>query len=138
MNAHDRRTPVRDGMDRRATGSTESRASVADALARCRAELTLRVHSSLAEAGPELLPALREPIAAFTVLAARERIPPERALIMFKKMIGELADLRGLPPEQRADLQRQLVELAIESYYASAPVALRPPVVRDELPPGTV
>lgn len=138
MNAHDRSTPVRDGMDRRASGSTGSRASVSDALARCRAELTLRVHSSLTEPGSDALHLLREPIAEFTVLAAREKIPPERALVMFKKMIGELADLRGLSPEKRADLQRQLVELAIESYYANAPGSARPPLPKDETPPGTV
>ena len=137
MNAHDRRTPVRDGMDRRATGSTDARASVSDALARCRAELTLRVHSSLAAPGSDASHLLREPIAEFTLLAAREKIPPERALVMFKKMIGELADLRGLSPEKRDDVQRHLVELAIESYYAGGPAAARPPVRRDEIPPDT-
>jgi hypothetical protein len=125
-------------MDRRATGSTESRASVSDALVRCRAELTLRVHSSLTEPGFDALHLLREPIAEFTVLAAREKIPPERALVMFKKMIGELADLRGLSPEKRDDLQRQLVELAIESYYAAGPAAVRPAIPREDVPPGTL
>lgn len=137
MKAHDPRTPVREGMDRRAPGSAESRASVSNALDRCRSELTLRVHSARTEPGAGALHALREPIAEFTLVAAREKMPPERVLVIFKKMIGELTDLRGLSPEKRGDLQRQLVELAIESYYASAPRSARAPAPRDDMSPGT-
>lgn len=132
MSAHERRTHVRDSHDRRASGSVEARLFVDKALARCRAELTLRVASAHNDPDPAQLQRLRAPIADFTRTAAGENIPPERALVMFKKMIGEIADLRGLPPEERDTVQRQLIEIAIESYYAAPGIAARLALLRDD------
>jgi hypothetical protein len=125
MTARERRTLVRDTHDRRAAGSEDARASVTDALTRCRDELTDRVAAT--RDGPErdVIDFLRGPVADFTRTAASEDIPPERALVMFKRMIGEIADFRGLPPDQRDGLQRQLIELAIESYYEGPASASR-------------
>lgn len=131
MNSHDRSTDTRDGLDRRTAGSRDTRASIADALDRCRDELTRRVARTLAEPALDADRYLREPVAEFTTLAARENIPPERALVMFKKMVGGMADLRDLHPDQRADLHRRLIEIAIASYYEQARGAQRLAIRRE-------
>lgn len=132
MSAHERRTDGRDSHDRRASGSAEARMFADKALARCRAELTLRVATARNDPDSTLIQRLRAPIAEFTRTAAGENIPPERALVMFKKMIAEIADLRGLPPEERDTMLRQLIEIAIESYYATPGIAARLALFRDD------
>jgi hypothetical protein len=119
MNPQDRihRGP-QDGLDRRSAGSNDSRDALVDALARCRSELETRVPDALTgEFSVGALNILREPVAAFAAVASREKLPPERALVMFKKMIGQLADIERCPLEQREVVHRQLVEMAIESYF---------------------
>ena len=117
---------TRQGPERRTSRPPEVRARISDALERCRVELSRRVSGgvhtpatpSAATLPDSLVASLREPVAEFTLIAARERIPPERALIIFKKMVGDLGDLGGLRPEERRDLQRQLIETAIQTFYS--------------------
>ena len=107
-----------DGLDRRGSDSAATRAALVDALARCRAELEARVPDAITgEFSVGALDSLREPIIEFAGVASREKLPPERALVMFKKMIGQLADIERCPLEQREVVHRQLVEMAIESYF---------------------
>lgn len=95
-----------------------TREALVEALARCRAELEARVPDAInSEFSIGALDTLREPIAEFAVIAFREKLPPERTLVMFKKMIGQLADIERCPIEQREIVHRQLVEMAIESYF---------------------
>lgn len=104
--------------DRRASDAPATRATLADALARCRAELEVRVPDVVTgEFSIDALAALREPVAEFALVASREQLPPERALVMFKKMIGQLSDIERCPVEQRELVHRHLVEMAIQSYY---------------------
>lgn len=120
MNPQDRTTGKgpEDGLDRRGSDSATTRAALADALARCRAQLEARVPDAITgEFSIGALNLLREPIAEFALVASREKLPPERALVMFKKMIGQLADIERCPVDQRETVHRQLVEMAIESYF---------------------
>ena len=119
MNPQDRsHTAPLDGSDRRAADSGATREALVDALARCRSELEARVPDAITgEFSLGALATLRQPIAEFAVVACRENLPPERALVMFKKMIGQLADIERCPVEQREVVHRQLVEMAIESYF---------------------
>jgi hypothetical protein len=119
-------TGPHDGPDRRGLDSANTREALVDALARCRAELEARVPDAITgEFSVGALRTLREPIAEFAIVASREHLPPERALVMFKKMIGQLADIERCPVEQREVVHRQLVEMAIESYFGeqSSPTA---------------
>lgn len=105
-------------IDRRASDAPTTRATLADALDRCRAELEMRVPEVITEQfSIGAFAALRDPVAEFAVLASREKLPPERALVMFKKMIGQIADIERCTVEQRELMHRQLVEMAIESYF---------------------
>lgn len=107
-----------DGSDRRANDSAATREALIDALARCRSELEARVPDAITgEFSVGALDSLRQPVAEFAVVACREKLPPERALVMFKKMIGQLSDIERCPVEQRDAVHRQLVEMAIESYF---------------------
>ena len=119
MNPQDRTyTDLHMGPDRRGSDSAATRAALIEALARCRAELEARVPDAITgEFSIGALNLLREPIAQFAIVASREKLPPERALVMFKKMIGQLADIERCPVEQRETVHRQLVEMAIESYF---------------------
>ena len=119
MNPQDRtHTNPLDGSDRRAFDSGATRETLTDALARCRSELEARVPDAITgEFTIGALDTLRQPIAEFAVVACREKLPPERALVMFKRMIGQLADIERCPIEQREIVHRQLVEMAIESYF---------------------
>jgi hypothetical protein len=111
-------TGPHDGPDRRGLHSDITRETLVDALARCRAELEARVPDAITgEFSVRHLNSLREPIAEFAILASRENLPPERTLVMFKKMIGQLADIERCPVDQREVVHRQLVEMAIESYF---------------------
>lgn len=111
-------------IDRRASDAETTRATLADALDRCRAELEVRVPGVLTgEFSIGALASLRDPVAQFAVVASREKLPPERALVMFKKMIGQLADIERCPVEQRELLHRQLVEMAIEAYFGDGQTA---------------
>ena len=115
-----------DGSDRRAFDSGATREALTDALARCRSELEARVPNAITgEFSIGALDTLRQPVAEFAILACREKLPPERALVMFKRMIGQLADIERCPVEQREMVHRQLVEMAIESYFGEqkAPTA---------------
>jgi hypothetical protein len=120
MNPQDRsHTVPLDGPDRRATDSAATREALVDALARCRSELEARVPDVITgEFSIGALDTLRQPIAEFAVVACREKLPPERALVMFKRMIGQLADVERCPIDQRETVHRQLVEMAIESYFS--------------------
>ena len=118
MTSRDTPTGPQDGPDRRGSDSAATRASLADALARCRTQLEARVPDLVTgEFSIGAFNVLREPIAEFALLASREKLPPERALVMFKKMIGQLAEIERCPLEQRELVHRQLVEMAIESYF---------------------
>jgi hypothetical protein len=119
MNPQDRtHTGPLDGSDRRAADSGATRETLSDALARCRCELEARVPDAITgQFNVGALATLREPIAEFATLACRENLPPERALVMFKRMIGQLTDIERCPLEQRETVHRQLVEMAIESYF---------------------
>ena len=119
MNPQDRTiTDLHMGPDRRGSDSAATRAALIEALARCRAELEARVPDAITgEFSVGALNLLREPIAEFAIVASREKLPPERALVMFKKMIGQLADIERCPVDQRETVHRQLVEMAIESYF---------------------
>ena len=119
MNPQDRTiTDLHMGPDRRGSDSAATRTALIEALARCRAELEARVPDAITgEFSIGALNLLREPIAEFAIVASREKLPPERALVMFKKMIGQLADIERCPLEQRETVHRQLVEMAIESYF---------------------
>ena len=120
MNPQDRtHIGPEDGLDRRGSESAATRTALADALARCRAQLEARVPDAITgEFSVGALNMLREPVAEFALVASREKLPPERALVMFKKMIGQLADIERCPLEQREAMHRQLVEMAIESYFS--------------------
>lgn len=121
MNQHEGIDSRRKGStDRRASDAPATRATLALALARCREELEARVAAVVTgEFTIGALDSLREPVAAFAIVASREKLPPERALVMFKKMIGQLSDIERCPVEQRELMHRQLVEMAIESYFGS-------------------
>jgi hypothetical protein len=119
MNPQDRsHTGPLDGSERRTAESAATREALIDALARCRSQLEARVPDAITgEFSVGALDSLREPVAEFALVACREKLPPERALVMFKKMIGQLADIERCPVERREILHRQLVEMAIESYF---------------------
>jgi hypothetical protein len=119
MNPQDRsHTAPLDGPDRRASDSVATRDALAQALTRCRCELEARVPDVITgEFSIGAMDILRQPIAEFAVVACREKLPPERALVMFKRMIGQLADIERCPIDQRETVHRQLVEMAIESYF---------------------
>ncbi|MGH7637443.1 MAG: hypothetical protein ACREOK_07305 [Gemmatimonadaceae bacterium] len=115
-------------IDRRASDGSATRATLADALDRCRAELELRVPAVITgQFSIGALASLRDPVAEFAALASREELPPERALVMFKKMIGQIADIERCQVEQRELMHRQLVEMAIESYFGDRGAATPPP-----------
>lgn len=114
--------------DRRASDAQTTRETLADALARCRDELEARVPSVITgQFSIGALATLRQPVAEFAVVASRENLPPERALVMFKKMIGQITDIERCGVEQRELMHRQLVEMAITSYFGDRESATSPP-----------
>ena len=133
MTQHDGTDITRQGdglgpVDRRASGAPTTREKLSDALARCREELEARVPDVITgEFSIGALASLREPVAEFALFASREQLPPERALVMFKRMIGQLSDIERCPVEQREMMHRQLVEMAIESYYGDRGTSPPPP-----------
>lgn len=64
------------------------------------------------------LESMREPLRTLCVCARRERVPPERMLVVLKQLLHDVAPYGALSPQARDTLRGRLVEMAIDAYYA--------------------
>ena len=103
----------------RRVSDAASRQRISDALAVCRAEVeeTLRARKR-APAKLATDESLRDAVARFAKVASAQGVPPERLLAMFKGMVGSVNDADRRPMDERTEIMKQLVQMAIESYYA--------------------
>ena len=103
----------------RRVSDAASRQRISDALAICRVgvETTLRgrKRSPGKLAGDD---SLRDAVGQFAKVASSHNVPPERLLAMFKGMVGSVNDADRRPVDERNEIMKQLVQMAIESYYA--------------------
>jgi hypothetical protein len=95
--------------DQRASTATDALSS---ALANCQRELEIRLD------GQWSYESLRRPIATFASVAARQEIPPERVLALFKSMVFRLPPVLRRNPEARDEMVSAVVTMAIQAYYS--------------------
>lgn len=90
---------------------------VGESLTACRDALSRSLEASDGTLNDSAVAVARASIVGFAVTAARSGRPPEQTLTALKKMLFELSAVQRLPIDQRNDLVRSLVRVAIESYY---------------------
>lgn len=92
---------------------------VARALGACRARLETSL-SVLREDLPRrgALEALQGAVAGFASLTRRLDMPPERVIVLFKRMVRDLAAIQQWRTTEREALTGELVQIMIEAYYA--------------------
>lgn len=109
---------IQEHADRRTPGAREL---IAGALDDCREALTAELEAHYGRLDGKLdgntIEPWRNPVIAFAVFAARHDVPPERALAAFKRMVIQLAPVQRLSVDERNDLVRASVQVAIEAYY---------------------
>ena len=103
----------------RRVSDSASRQRISDALAICRVEVEVTLRGRKRASGKAgSLEVLRDAVAQFSKVAAGQNVPPERLLAMFKGMVGQVTDADRRPLDERNEIMTQLVQMAIESYYA--------------------
>jgi hypothetical protein len=92
---------------------------VARALGACRARLEVSL-SGLQEDLPRrgALDGLQSAVAGFASLTRRLDMPPERVIVLFKRMVRDLAAIQRWRSTEREALTGELVQVMIEAYYA--------------------
>lgn len=96
----------------------ESLSAVVVALSDCRTALE-RSLSGLREDTPRrtALEAVREPLAHFAAVTAEHEVPPERMIVMLKRMLRELPVIHRWRDTERENISHELVQISIASYY---------------------
>lgn len=89
------------------------RRSLDDALTACRDVLQQDVN-----AGADL-ESMREPLRLLSTCARRDRVPPERVLVVVKKLLHDLDAYEALPPQERDALRGRLIQMVIAAYYST-------------------
>ena len=113
------KAPERPERPERRVSDSASRQRIIDALAVCRVEVEMKLRGRNRASGKAgSLDGLREAVAQFAKVAASQNVPPERLLAMFKGMVGQVTDADRRPLDERNEIMTQLVQMAIESYYA--------------------
>lgn len=59
---------------------------------------------------------IRELVALFVATARRQQTP-ERVLAMLKEALRSATGVAGMPADNRVDLTREFIAMAIEAYY---------------------
>ena len=96
---------------RRVGGDVTTEGMVSDALAECAASMIEQLASG---AGAK---DIRESVAVFVATARLQQTPPERVLAMLKEALRSATGVAAMPPDNRVDLTRELIAMAIEAYY---------------------
>jgi hypothetical protein len=63
------------------------------------------------------LESVREPMAHFAAVTAEHEVPPERMIVMLKRMLRELPVIRRWRDAERENISHELVQMTIASYY---------------------
>jgi hypothetical protein len=99
----------------------ENVAAVVAALSDCRSALERNL-SGLREDGSrhKALEAVREPLASYATVTAEHQVPPERMIVMLKRMVRELTAIMPWRDTERDNVSHELVEITIAAYYKRA------------------
>lgn len=87
--------------------------SMDDALTVCRDVLQRDVNSGATLEG------LREPLRLLSTCARRDNLPPERLLVVIKKLLHDVTAYEALPPQERDALRGRLIQMVIAAYYGN-------------------
>jgi hypothetical protein len=101
-------------MQSEASDSRPRRKSLEDALSVCRDELQAQLGNGSS------MESLRGAVRDYAALAYQEAMPPERTLAAFKDMIQSMPAVARRPADERGEIMRQLVQMAIHGYYGES------------------
>lgn len=71
------------------------------------------------DVGGTSLDDLREPLRLLSTCARREQVPPERVLVVVKKLLHDVTAYEAMPPQERDALRGRLIQMVISAYYAA-------------------
>jgi hypothetical protein len=96
----------------------ENVAAVVAALSECRSALERNL-AGLREDGPRrsALESVRVHLASFAAVTAEHEVPPERMVVMLKRMVRDLPTVRPWRDTERDNISHELVEITIAAYY---------------------
>jgi hypothetical protein len=98
----------------------ESNSAVLAALSACRSSLE-RHFAGLREDGPrrDALESVRGSLMTFAAVTAAHEVPPERMIVMLKRMVREVTPALRWRDTERENISSELVEITIAAYFGA-------------------